>query len=103
MAKRTVWTFRPDATFVASRTLTLAGRDYLPGQVIDPTGLSGPRLRRLYETRWIQPQLTPTSRVADASEPDAALPESGTVAVPESPPFLESVSLPVRRRRIRSV
>lgn len=113
MAKRTVWEFRPDATFVASRGLTLNGRDYAPGQVIDVTGLSVPRMRQLYETRWIRPEtlsdleknrgewITGTRLLTasddetdDANEP---LPEL------ESLPVSESVSLPVRRRRPRSL
>jgi len=62
--------FNPQAEYHAVRALTLASREYKPGDKIDPTGLTERTMRNLHAARRIAEGRI-VARIAPAAETDA--------------------------------
>lgn len=62
------------ANYVAAKVVTINGVDHCPGDPVDKSGLSGPRLRKLYEARIIEIAKADPVETAEAEaavQPDA--------------------------------
>lgn len=77
--------FSPDYEFAAAKPFTLNGIRYNPGEKIDKTGLSRPRLQAMYLGRQISPIIPITASVP---APHPAEEATQPVADVSDPPFL---------------